>query len=288
MTVACQRPTRKYPNGRKGTEAGYSAHRGAKETPCEACRSARNARRRELRKADPEKHRQQHREWIKRHPERKAEYDRRYRETHAEQLKRSKREYYEANAEEIKARSRKWYRDNREAANQRSREYRQKNAELCRESVRKWHKENADHVRAYRRKRVEANPELVEAARAYAREYYQNNKPRFSEYRIRRANRKYDINYEEFEIRDIVEKHGLTCYLCESDVNTDLRRGRDDSPVIEHVIPLCDPETPGHVLSNVRVCHALCNAKKSSLPLDALTLPFEAPKGVPWNVLSSP
>jgi hypothetical protein len=42
---ACQKATRKYPEGRTGTEAGYEAHRRAKEPACESCRKATAARR---------------------------------------------------------------------------------------------------------------------------------------------------------------------------------------------------------------------------------------------------
>ena len=35
--TTCEKPTRKHPNGRTGTEAGYQAHRAANEEPCPAC-----------------------------------------------------------------------------------------------------------------------------------------------------------------------------------------------------------------------------------------------------------
>lgn len=44
ITPACARPTRSYPEGRTGTPAGYTAHRGAGEAPCQPCTAAWSAR----------------------------------------------------------------------------------------------------------------------------------------------------------------------------------------------------------------------------------------------------
>jgi hypothetical protein len=43
-TPACAHPTRKYPEGRTGTTAGYQAHRDADETACRPCTEAHSAR----------------------------------------------------------------------------------------------------------------------------------------------------------------------------------------------------------------------------------------------------
>lgn len=39
-SVACQRPTAKFPDGRTGKPAGYHAHRNANEAPCRLCLDA--------------------------------------------------------------------------------------------------------------------------------------------------------------------------------------------------------------------------------------------------------
>lgn len=41
--AACARPTKKYPEGRTGTSAGYSAHRAQGEPACDPCRLANNS-----------------------------------------------------------------------------------------------------------------------------------------------------------------------------------------------------------------------------------------------------
>jgi Recombination endonuclease VII len=43
--VICEKPTRAYPQGRTGTDAGYTAHRRAGEVPCRPCMEGTNARR---------------------------------------------------------------------------------------------------------------------------------------------------------------------------------------------------------------------------------------------------
>lgn len=45
----CENPTKKFPNGRTGTAAGYNAHIRAGETSCEACATARRDRHKEWR-----------------------------------------------------------------------------------------------------------------------------------------------------------------------------------------------------------------------------------------------
>src|SRR5512139_1784865 len=49
LTPACVRPTKAYPEGRTGTDAGFQAHHAAKEPVCDPCAEARrtvvNARR---------------------------------------------------------------------------------------------------------------------------------------------------------------------------------------------------------------------------------------------------
>lgn len=42
-TLACAEPSKKYPEGRTGTEAGYSSHKAVKQPPCGLCRLAFNA-----------------------------------------------------------------------------------------------------------------------------------------------------------------------------------------------------------------------------------------------------
>lgn len=43
-TLACAKPTKKNPQGRTGTPAGYLAHLGVGEQPCEACKAAHGAK----------------------------------------------------------------------------------------------------------------------------------------------------------------------------------------------------------------------------------------------------
>jgi hypothetical protein len=43
ITPACAKPTAKYPEGRTGTRAGYSAHQKAQQPPCAECKAAQKA-----------------------------------------------------------------------------------------------------------------------------------------------------------------------------------------------------------------------------------------------------
>lgn len=52
--MSCSRPSRKYPNGRTGTRAGYMAHYFANEPSCPACLQGNAAQVAKDRAADPE------------------------------------------------------------------------------------------------------------------------------------------------------------------------------------------------------------------------------------------
>jgi hypothetical protein len=55
--LVCQKRTRKYPNGRTGTNAGYFAHFAARDPACDLCLSAAAARVRAFNEANPESRR---------------------------------------------------------------------------------------------------------------------------------------------------------------------------------------------------------------------------------------
>lgn len=250
----CQKPTVRNPNGREGTATGYAAHLNAKETPCEECRAG------------------------------KSEADRKYREANRERVLQNRRRYYDRNAESIRQKSRDWHQENKERANEYSRNYRKENPEQVKEAIRVWHQENRDWVVQYR-KLLREDPSYVKKAREYSKKYYRENKHQFSEYGARRRARMANLVTDGHSGEDITREHGSICYLCETEVDLSLARGRDDSPAVDHVIPVSDPSCPGHVLENVRWSHAICNLRKGSLPIEDLALPMEPPSGSEWNVV---
>lgn len=96
---ACAHPTRKYPQGRTGTEAGYARHRYLGEDPCHLCAEAlkrrnrtyyganrdlvnQKARARQI--ADPKARREYQRDWYARNIERQRAKDRVWRAANPE------------------------------------------------------------------------------------------------------------------------------------------------------------------------------------------------------------
>lgn len=77
VTPACARPTKRFPQGRTGTTAGYQAHRDAKEPSCRPCIEAHSARclarRRSLSDEEMARFREEnaaaHKRWRERDPE---------------------------------------------------------------------------------------------------------------------------------------------------------------------------------------------------------------------------
>ena len=64
---------------RCGTHAGWQAHQNEKTRPCQPCKDARNAYKRDLHAKDPEKKRDQNKNYKKKYPEKNREKNRRRR-----------------------------------------------------------------------------------------------------------------------------------------------------------------------------------------------------------------
>lgn len=250
--MICRKPTKKHPDGRTGTVAGYIAHAGAKESPCPECHSARQEYRRQYRADNRELvAQQQHNS---------------YRKIRDKVLK-EKKEYYAANREEMLERER-IYRDKnreklREYDRQRYSENREKIAAQKKKTNKKWYDANPERVRARRKAYREANPDKVAT---WERENTQ-----------RRRALKRSLPSDGYSLDDLTQAHGTVCYLCETEVDITLPLGTPASPEIDHVHPLSRPDCPGDVLPNVRWTHKACNSSKGPKLVSELELPFTAP-----------
>lgn len=103
LDLACRMPTKKYPNGRTGTHAGYRAHQRANEVTCQPCRDYMAEYTRQRVSKDPEgmsAYRKQYYEnnkeaelsrakeylrgWRKRNPEKQSGYLRKFKQNNRE------------------------------------------------------------------------------------------------------------------------------------------------------------------------------------------------------------
>ena len=184
----CEKPTKRHPEGRRGTEAGYRRHLYKKETPCEECMEAQ----REYNAARMRKN-------YGRYRDKKLEYQKSYREENKEKLRLS------------------------------------------------------DRI------------------------YYLNNKAKREAQKRVRELRLEELPFEAFAPEDISKAHGEDCYLCGDPVDLLEETGWSTSPHLDHVHPISDEATPGHVLSNVRWTHARCNMSKGAKLIEELDLPFDSP-----------
>lgn len=265
MNKICEKPTKKYPNGRTGTTAGASAHRTAKEKCCPECHEAKK---------------EAHREYVRKNKDKKKEYDRRYREKYDAELKARKKEYYNKNAEYIREKSRKWHHENKEKANAYSREYRKKNPERVREAIARWHEENKEYIKEVSAEWREQNRDTM---RSYMKEYYRENSDKWGGFSRKRRALKASQPHEPYTKEQVVELHGTKCYLCGGEVDMNLAWGNDRSPAMDHKWPLNVPGGPGDVLSNMWITHAVCNIRKGDRMVEDLSLPFAEPESREWN-----
>lgn len=310
---ACHKPTKKNPNGRTGTDAGVQAHYAAKDELCEECSEfARkrtrgyNAKKRENaisknRKkclADPEKYADRlpipavvdpslacveptHQYPFGRtgtsggyHTHRKAgeapcapcvsahtRKNRDYKEDHWEEYQSWAQEYYHKNAEELRRKSREYQKANKDELSKRQKIYYQENKERLASYRKEWREKNPEREAEYSRISRQRNPE---------RERYHT---------LRRIARLKELPTDNHTSDCITREHGTICYLCETEVDINLPKGTPASPQIDHVIPLSNSSSPGHVISNTRWTHARCNMSKGARKVSELALPFPPPSG---------
>lgn len=94
--MECQKPTKKYPQGKRGTYAGAQAHARAKEEPCSECLEARREYGRENTKRNYDKHK-----------DKKLAYQAKYREENRERIRESERAWRKANPEKSREANRR-------------------------------------------------------------------------------------------------------------------------------------------------------------------------------------
>lgn len=187
----------------------------------------RQARCRECVKAYQRRYRQQNRE---RYLElRRAEHQRRraevraYRKANSERI-RQQRLAWEASlpSERIEAR-----RENHRA---RSAEYRQRNPDLCNDRIRAWKKANPDKSSEYLNRR--------------------------------RAQKRGNGARERFTRTEIGDRDGWACGICGLPVDKTLRFPDQQSPSLDHIIPLSLGGE--HTRANSRIAHWICNVRRGA------------------------
>jgi len=126
----------------------------------------------------------------------------------------------EANREKRRLRSQAWRDANPALALEVSRRYQEANREKCRERCLDWQRRNPEKVK-----------ELVARYEA----------------------RKKGATIGTVDYAAILERDGLWCYLCETEVEP-------DDVHFDHVIPLS--KGGAHSMENIKVTHSLCNLSK--------------------------
>lgn len=136
---------------------------------------------------------------------------------------------------------------------------------------------NKEAINKKARAKRAADPE---ASRTYKKDYYQKNKERINRLsnkwrkdhpevarlaKRRRRAAKQNNGHKRYTTEQVIEKYGLTCYLCNKAIDLDAPRwtampGWEKGLHIDHVVRIADGGEDS--LENVRPTHGLCNLKK--------------------------
>lgn len=250
--LTCEKPTKRKPNGSRGTQYGAKLHRKAGDPLCDECREAEKER---------------------------------YRKAYDKKQDKIKESWRTPQEDDLicEAPSHKFPQGARGTVNGYARHY---NAgedpcdecrEACRiESGRRWHKvshlyaeKKREYQAAYRQRNREA---ILEADR----KRYRDDPGSFNN-RTRERRQKIRIATDGHSWNDLSAHHGSTCYLCGLEVDLELEHGWSDSKSEDHVIPVHLEDSPGDVIENVRWTHMRCNLRKGRKTIDQLELPMTAP-----------
>lgn len=239
--MKCQKPTKKYPQGRTGTFAGYKAHLYAKEEVCAECLTAGREqevlRKNKRKESNPERWKDLQRAGYQRNSEKRRDA--------------AKKQYWE-NREEALAENKRYREENREALAEKRKQRWEENKEREKEYAQKWRRENKERVKEYRKT------------------YLQENMEKYREWNRARSARKRSLPSEKYSEEDMTRTYGRVCYLCAELVDLETETTGEKKNV-EHLIPLSHPDCPGDILSNVRWSHEKCNFSKGKRTPEEVT-----------------
>lgn len=105
--------------------------------------------------------------------------------------------------------------------------------------------------------------ERVESLKRIRKKYKQSEKGKAvyaKKDRQRRARKKNAPVVEDFTIKEIYERDGYICWVCNLPIDPNLRRGDPLAITLEHIVPLC--KGGEHSRNNCSCSHAICNSRK--------------------------
>lgn len=135
--------------------------------------------------------------------------------------------------------------------------WKSRNRKRVAENARRYYRDNAEKLSADQRKNRAKNPRFKELQSAASR---------------RRRAKIRNQGFEFFTEKDVIEKYGIVCHLCNNIIDLNAPRGGrgagklglnwQNGLHIDHVIPIS--KGGSDTLDNVRPSHAKCNLSKGN------------------------
>lgn len=89
------------------------------------------------------------------------------------------------------------------------------------------------------------------------------NGDRRNAHRARRRAKGWGFARDALFRAEIFARDGFVCHICGLPTSKEYSSDDPQSPVVDHLIPLVLPETPGHVWENTACAHRWCNSSKA-------------------------
>lgn len=152
----------------------------------------------------------------------------------------------------MRGNSHRHYIANRDALNKRHKEYYETHRKECISVNSAYYFAHSEQAKLIRRN--------------YWRAYYERNRERYYAKVSRRNALKKNVTVDKVNYQQILERDGMWCYICESDILPHHKIQFD------HVIPLA--RKGPHSNENIKVTHDVCNHRKHTRLLEEMT-PFQ-------------
>lgn len=132
----------------------------------------------------------------------------------------------------------------------------------CNEQCERRERDYPGSASYFANRRCEYCDQRIPAGARYNKRHCTNRCTVLANQVIRRA-RRAGRPVERLSRHRIFERDGWMCHICGEPVDPTIADPDPQCATLDHLIPFCDPDCPGHIATNVALAHMRCNVVKN-------------------------